>query len=122
MPDQNRKDVIGYVFAGWSLAPMFVFQSGQQWDMPGNVDLAPGVALKDIALNGDKEGQFMYGVKPCVGNYNANTGKYDLQSYSVAYGCTQPYFLIRGFARRTAMFRMTVPPADHWELDAVSPR
>ena len=44
-----------------------VFQSGQPWDMPGNVDLAPGVDLKDIALNGKKEGQFIYGVKPCVG-------------------------------------------------------
>ena len=26
-------------------------QSGQPWDMPGNVDLAPGVDLKDIALS-----------------------------------------------------------------------
>ena len=92
---RNRKDVLGYLLGGWSIAPMFVFQSGQPWDMPGNVDLAPGVDLKDIALDGKKEGQFIYGVKPCVGNYNATTGKYDLQSYSVAYGCTQPFFLIR---------------------------
>ena len=61
------RTVIGYVLGGWSIAPMFVFQSGQPWDMPGNVDLAPGVDLKDIALNGKKEGQFIYGVKPCVG-------------------------------------------------------
>jgi hypothetical protein len=120
MGGQNRKDVIGYVFGGWSIAPMFVFQSGQPWNMPGNVDLAPGVALKDIALNGDKEGQFMYGVKPCVGNYNATTGKYDLQSYSVAYGCTQPYFLIRqAFQRRTAMFRYDeFRRPIYWEIDA----
>ena len=45
--------------------------------------------------NGKKEGQFIYGVKPCVGSYNATTGKYDLLSFSIAYGCTQPYFLIR---------------------------
>ncbi len=112
--------MIGYVFGGWSLAPMFVFQSGQPWDMPGNVDLAPGVALKDIALNGKKEGQFIYGVKPCVGSYNATTGKYDLQSYSVAYGCTQPYFLIRqAFQRRTAMFRYDeFRRPIYWEVDA----
>ena len=85
---------------------MFVYQSGQPWDMPGNVDLAPGVDLKDIALPGKKEGQFIYGVKPCVGQRNATTGAYDLLSVSTAYGCTEPYFLVReAFQRRTAMFR-----------------
>jgi hypothetical protein len=120
MGGQNRKDLIGYVLGGWSIAPMFVFQSGQPWDMPGNVDLAPGVNLKDVALNGKKEGQFMYGVKPCVGQYNTTTGKYDLQSYSIAYGCTQPYFLIRqAFQRRTAMFRYDECRRPiYWEIDA----
>jgi hypothetical protein len=119
MPGQNRKDLIGYTLGGWSLAPAFVFQSGQPWTMPGNVDLAPGVSLSDIALDGKKEGQFIYGVKPCVGQYNTTTGKYDLMSYSVAYGCTQPYFLIRqAFQRRTAMvrydeFRRPI----YWEID-----
>jgi len=119
MPGQNRKDLIGYTLGGWSIAPMFVFQSGQPWDMP-NVDLAPGVALKDIALNGKKEGQFMYGVKPCVGQYNTTTGKYDLQSYSLAYGCTEPYFLIRqAFQRRTSMFRYDeFRRPIYWEVDA----
>ncbi len=119
MPGQNRKDVIGYVLGGWSLAPAFVFQSGQPWDMPGNVDLAPGVNLKDIALDGSKQGQFIYGVKPCVGQYNTTTGGYDLMSYSVAYGCTQPYFLIRqAFQRRTAMFRYDeFRKPIFWEVD-----
>ena len=37
---------------------------------------------------------------------NANTGNYDLASVSTAYGCTEPYFLIRqAFQRRTAMNR-----------------
>ena len=119
MPGQDRKDVIGYVLGGWSLAPAFVFQSGQPWDMPGNVDLAPGVNLKDIALDGSKQGQFMYGVKPCVGQYNTTTGGYDLMSYSVAYGCTQPYFLIRqAFQRRTAMFRYDeFRKPIYWEID-----
>ena len=88
---RNDKGVLGYLLGGWSVAPMYVFQSGQPWDMPGNVDLAPGVDPKDIALDGKKEGQFIYGVKPCVGNYNTTTGQYDLQWYSIAYGCTQPY-------------------------------
>jgi hypothetical protein len=117
---RDKKSPLGYLLGGWSIAPMYVFQSGQPWDMPGNVDLAPGVNLKDVALSGDKEGQFIYGVKPCVGNYNTTTGKYDLQAYSIAYGCTQPYFLIRqAFQRRTAMnrydeFRRPV----YWEIDA----
>jgi hypothetical protein len=119
MPGRDRKDLIGYVLGGWSIAPMFVFQSGQPWDMP-NVDIAPGVNLDDVALTGKKEGQFLYGVKPCVGNYNANTGNYDLQSYSVAYGCTQPYFLIRqAFQRRTSMFRYDeFRRPIYWEIDA----
>jgi hypothetical protein len=127
MPGQDRKDVIGYVLGGWSVAPMFVFQSGQPWDMPGNVDLAPGVNLKDIALPGKKETVqtstgnvgVLYGVKPCVGQYNTTTGQYDLQSYSVAYGCTQPYFLIRqAFQRRTTMFRYDeFRKPIYWELD-----
>ena len=96
----------GYLLGGWSIAPVLVFQSGQPWDMPGNVDLAPGVSLDQIALPGKKEGQFIYGVKPCIGQRNATTGNYDLLSVSTAYGCTEPYFLIReNFQRRTAMNR-----------------
>jgi hypothetical protein len=116
---RDKKSVLGYVLGGWSIAPMYVFQSGQPWDMP-NVDLAPGINPKDIALNGKKQGQFIYGVKPCVGNYNTTTGNYDLQSYSIAYGCTQPYFLIRqAFQRRTSMFRYDeFRRPIYWEIDA----
>jgi hypothetical protein len=116
---RERKDLLGYLLGGWSVAPMYVFQSGQPWDMPGNVDIAPGVSLKDIALNGDKQGQFIYGVKPCVGSYNTTTGQYDLQSYSIAYGCTQPFFLIRqAFQRRTAMFHYDeFRKPSFWEVD-----
>jgi hypothetical protein len=119
LPWRNRKDLVGYLLGGWSIAPMYVFQSGQPWDMPGNVDIAPGVSLSEIALPGDKQGQFIYGVKPCVGNYNATTGNYDLQSYSIAYGCTKPYFLIRqSFQRRTAMFRYDeFRRPSFWEVD-----
>ena len=103
---RNQRSFAGYLLGGWSIAPMLVFQSGQPWDMPGSVDLAPGVDLAQIALDGKKAGQFMYGVKPCIGQRNATTGRYDLLSVSTAYGCTEPYFLIRdAFQRRTAMFR-----------------
>ena len=87
--------------------------------MPGNVDLAPGVDLDEIALDGKKEGQFIYGVKPCVGQRNATTGNYDLLAVSTAYGCTEPYFLIREpFQRRTAMFRYDeFRRPSLWQLD-----
>jgi Carboxypeptidase regulatory-like domain/TonB-dependent Receptor Plug Domain len=103
---RNERTLAGYLLGGWSIAPMVVFQSGQPWDMPGNVDLAPGVDPADVALPGKKEGQFIYGVKPCVAQRNATTGRYDLLSVSTAYGCTEPFFLVReAFQRRTAMFR-----------------
>jgi hypothetical protein len=103
---RDKRSIAGYLLGGWSIAPALVYQSGQPWDMPGNVDLAPGVNLEDIALPGKKEGQFIYGVKPCVGQRNNVTGRYDLISVSQAYGCTEPYFLIReAFQRRTAMNR-----------------
>ncbi len=103
---RNSRSLAGRLLGGWSIAPALVYQSGQPWDMPGNVNLAPGVNLADVALSGKKDGQFMYGVKPCIGQRNAATGRYDLLSVSTAYGCTEPYFLIReAFQRRTAMFR-----------------
>jgi hypothetical protein len=103
---RNERSIAGYLLGGWSISPAFVYQSGQPWDMPGNVDLAPGVDLDEIALPGKKEGQFIYGVKPCIGQRNATTGNYDLLAVSTAYGCTEPYFLIReNFQRRTAMNR-----------------
>ena len=103
---RDERSIAGYLLGGWSIAPALVYQSGQPWDMPGNVDLAPGVDLKNVALPGEKDGQFIYGVKPCIGQRNNTTGQYALISVSQAYGCTEPYFLIReAFQRRTAMFR-----------------
>jgi hypothetical protein len=103
---RDQKSIAGYLLGGWSLAPAVVYQSGQPWDMPGNVDLAPGIDPKVMALDGKKDGQFIYGVKPCIGVFNTTTRQYDLASVSTAYGCTEPYFLIRqAFQRRTAMNR-----------------
>src|SRR5688572_15246870 len=102
---RNERSIAGYLLGGWSMAPMLVYQSGRPWDMPNNVDLAPGVDREEMALPGKKEGQFIYGVKPCIGQRQSN-GTYSLLSVSQAYGCTEPYFLIReAFQRRTAMFR-----------------
>jgi hypothetical protein len=103
---RDQRSILGYLLGGWSVAPAVVYQSGQPWDMPGNLDLAPGVDRKQIALEGKKEGQFIYGVKPCIGVFNVNTRQYDLAGVSTAYGCTEPYFLVRQtYQRRTAMNR-----------------
>jgi hypothetical protein len=110
--DQRR--LAGYLLGGWSIAPMLVFQTGQPWDMPGNVELAPGIDLDNVALGALKTSVttstgdvgVIYGVKPCIGQRNAATGQYALLAISTAYGCTEPYFLIReAFQRRTTMFR-----------------
>jgi hypothetical protein len=102
---RGERSLKGYLLGGWSIAPMMVYQSGQPWDMPDNVNLAPGVSRDEIALPGKKDGQFIYGVKPCIGQRQSN-GTYSLLSVSQAYGCTEPYFLIReAFQRRTAMNR-----------------
>jgi hypothetical protein len=116
---RNERSVLGYLVGGWSIAPAFVYQSGQPWDMPTNIDLAPGIDPKQIAVPADKQGQFIYGIKPCVGQRNAATGKYDLLSVSTAYGCTEPYFLIReNYQRRTAMFRYDeFRRPSYWQLD-----
>jgi hypothetical protein len=103
---RNSRSIAGYLLGGWSIAPMVVYQSGQPWDMPGNVDFAPGVDIKQVALEGKKDGTFIYGAKPCVAQRNATTGVYQLLAVSTAYGCTEPYFLVReAFQRRTMMFR-----------------
>jgi len=103
LPWRDRRDLTGMFLGGWSISPFFVYQSGQPWDMP---DLELIVDPSVAALSGKKEGQFIYGAKPCVGQRNATTGKYDLLAFSTAYGCTEPYFLIREpFQRRTTQLR-----------------
>ena len=104
---RDQKSIAGYLLGGWSIAPMLVYQSGQPWDMPGNVDLAPGVNLADIALDG-QEGRAVHLRRQAV-HRPAPTRHGAIQSagaFRPAYGCTEPYFLIReNFQRRTAMNR-----------------
>ena len=104
---RNQHSIAGYVLGGWSVAPMFVYQSGQPWDMPGNVDLAPGVDLKQIALP-RQEGRAVHLRRQAVRRpaQRRPPASTICCPYSTAYGCTEPYFLIReAFQRRTAMFR-----------------
>jgi hypothetical protein len=111
---QNSTGLVRALAKGWSVAPMFVYQSGQPWLLPANVEL-----VGDPSVKVEKTGQFIYGAQPCVGQRNAATGAYDLLAYSKAYGCTQPFFLIREpFQARNTMFwddRLRRP--SYWELD-----
>jgi hypothetical protein len=87
---RDRGGVLGALLKGWSVAPMFVYQSGQPWRLPTNVEV-----VGNPQVNVKKNGQFIYGVAPCVAQRNNSTGAYQLLAYSVAYGCTEPFFLIR---------------------------
>jgi hypothetical protein len=110
---QNSAGLKRALLKGWSVAPMFVYQSGQPWLLPANTELVGNPSVKVQTT-----GQFIYGVQPCVGQRQPN-GSYQLLAYSVAYGCTQPFFLIREpFQARQTMFwddRMRRP--SFWQLD-----
>jgi hypothetical protein len=111
---QDSTGVKGVLLKGWSVAPMFVYQSGQPWRIPPNVEI-----VGDPSLPVEKTGQFIYGVQPCVAQRNATTGTYQLLPVAVAYGCTEPNFLIRApFQARDAQFmddRLRRP--SFWQLD-----
>lgn len=104
MPGRGLPGLVGHVLGGWTLAPMVVFQSGQPWDIPDNVELVGDASLPVFKGNGpDGSGQFIYGVKPCVSQRNATTGVYALLPVSVAFGCTEAYFVVReAFQTRSA--------------------
>jgi len=110
---QDRTGILGALMKGWSVAPMFVYQSGQPWRIPTNVEI-----LKDPSIPVEKTGQFIYGVQPCVGQRNA-AGGYTLLPLSVAYGCTEPYFAIREpyQARQTQFMMDELRRPSYWQLD-----
>jgi len=99
---------------GWSVAPMFVFQSGQPWRIPTNVEI-----LGDPSIAVEKTGQFIYGMQPCVEQRNASTGAYELLAFSRAFGCSQAFFRIREpFQARQAEFMVDeLRRPSYWELD-----
>jgi hypothetical protein len=110
---QNSAGLKRALLKGWSVAPMFVYQSGQPWLLPGNTEL-----VGDPSVTVQKTGQFIYGAQPCVAQRQTD-GSYQLFAYSVAYGCTKPFFLVREpFQARQTMFwddRMRRP--NFWQLD-----
>lgn len=114
IPSGRRQGIAKALLGGWSVAPMFVYQSGQPWDIPDNLEL-----VGDASLPVEKTGQFIYGVKPCVAQRNNTTGAYDLLSFSTAYGCTEPYFLIREpYQRRTTPYRDDrYRRPSYWQVD-----
>jgi len=110
---RNSTGLTKVLAKGWSIAPMYVYQSGQPWLLPNNVEI-----VGDPSVKVQKTGQFIYGVQPCVAQRDAS-GVYQLRDYSVTYGCTKPFFLVREpFQARQTMFwddRLRRP--GYWELD-----
>ena len=107
IPGRSLQGIAGHLLGGWSIAPMFVFQSGQPWDLPTNVELVGDPSIDVFKGNGpDGSGQYIYGVQPCVAQRNATTGVYSLLPVSIAYGCTEAFFLVREpFQTRSAPLR-----------------
>jgi hypothetical protein len=110
---RGRTGLLRALLDGWSVAPMFLYQSGQPWRIPQNTEL-----IGDPSLDPKKDGQFIYGMQPCVGQRNASGG-YTLQAYSVNYGCTEPFFLIREpyQARTTQVLDDRLRRPGYWQLD-----
>jgi hypothetical protein len=100
---------------GWSVAPMFVYQSGQPWLLPSNIEF-----VGDASVDVKKDGQFIYGVAPCVGQRQAN-GSYALIAVGQAYsgGCSTPTMLIREpfQERKTNWWDDRYRRPGFWQLD-----
>jgi hypothetical protein len=89
------------LISGWTVAPAFTYQTGRPWDLPANLEI-----VKDpyVEVN-RKADNFIYGVQPCVAQRQPN-GSYQLIPNSVAYGCTEPNFLVREpYQVRTTQFQ-----------------
>lgn len=90
------------IATGWQISPIFQYSSGRPWDLPGNVRL-----LSDPKVTPDWSSPKIYGVRPCVANYN--TGNVTLQSYSQSVpGCTVAtanFLILPNYAPRETPFR-----------------
>ena len=103
---RDQRSIAATSLAGGRLRRRWSTSPASRGTCPATSTWRRASTRKVMALDGKKDGQFIYGVKPCIGVFNANTRQYDLASVSTAYGCTEPYFLIRQtFQRRTAMNR-----------------
>ncbi|MDQ3255431.1 MAG: TonB-dependent receptor [Acidobacteriota bacterium] len=107
----NASKVVDMLFGGIEFAGTYIFQSGQPWELPGNVEY-----VKD-AQNPDPEqfrglnnrfdpSNFILGATPCVGR-RQNNGTTILTTDSLALGCTEPNFIIRApFEERRTGYRV----------------
>ena len=98
-------------------------RSSTSLDSPGTCP-ATSTWRRELILHrsrcrGKKEGQFIYGVKPCIGQRQGERARTPCSRSRQAYGCTEPYFLIReAFQRRTAMFRYDeFRRPSYWQVD-----
>jgi hypothetical protein len=73
---------------GWENTVILTYTSGAPWTMPSGV-----IYVKEANLPANWGSPVVYGIKPCVAKWNDN-GTITMQSYSVAYGCTDYNFLI----------------------------
>ncbi|PYV12178.1 MAG: TonB-dependent receptor, partial [Acidobacteria bacterium] len=85
------------IAGGWQWSGLFVYNSGRPWDLPDTTWLTGKDARNP---NPDANRSFIQGVSPCVAQMS-NSGVVTMQAFSVAAGCTEPYFIIRpSFAAR----------------------
>jgi hypothetical protein len=107
---------MAYLVKGWSIAPMFIYQSGQPWRLPTNLEFVGDPSR--AALPVEKNGQFIYGAAPCVAQRNA-AGQYVLLPVSTAYGCTEAFFHVREPFQRREMPYMhdAFRRPSFWQLD-----
>ncbi len=104
---RDSRSIAGYLLGGWSIAPMVVYQSGQPWDMPGNVDFAPGVDLKRDRAGG-QEGWAVHLRRQAVRRPAQRDDRASISCWRSRPRTAAPslYFLVReAFQRRTAMNR-----------------
>lgn len=104
MADANR--LVDAFLGGWELAPLYVFNSGRPWQLGNSIEIYDANFKLDDTVRFVNGIEYIQAVKPCVGNAIKNTDgsyrrdaggrlTYALTSYSVAYGCTSPNFVVR---------------------------
>lgn len=81
--------VLSRIVSGWEITGFLQAQSGRPWDLPSNV-----IMLSDPKLPVEQwVAHRVAGASPCVAQYRNNTGRFELQPYAVAAGCTEPVWL-----------------------------
>jgi hypothetical protein len=91
----NLHGALDRIVGGWELAGAWIYQSGRPWELPGNVIYLANAKTTDEERKRIVNGvEFIQGVRPCVEQLNTTTGKFELKSYSVSYGCTSANFRV----------------------------